>query len=167
MSANVVIILVIKTPFVRTLMAVSIANVGLAITEMAIDATPAVSGVGGGVEGGCRSHQECHQWGECVFGQNGEAGHCRCRGWYVGDGVRHCGPPGEQPQSVITDTAQRQDNTGNLCGGYTCDTNADCMPAPRGGDECVCRAGYHGNGVQCEPHVETMRPIVYPVGVGK
>uniref|UniRef100_A0A915B526 Nidogen-1 n=1 Tax=Parascaris univalens TaxID=6257 RepID=A0A915B526_PARUN len=61
---------------------------------------------------------------------------------------------------------QRQENTGNLCGGYICDANADCMPAPRGGDECVCRSGFHGNGVQCSPHTDTMRPIVYPVGLG-
>uniref|UniRef100_A0A9J2PVJ1 Nidogen n=1 Tax=Ascaris lumbricoides TaxID=6252 RepID=A0A9J2PVJ1_ASCLU len=114
----------------------------------------------------CHSHQECHQWGECAFGRNGEAGYCRCRGWYVGDGVHHCGPPDEQPRLAVTEMPQRQENTGNLCGGYICDSNADCMPAPRGGDECVCRSGFHGNGVQCAPHAETMRPIVYPVGLG-
>lgn len=42
---------------------------------------------------GCLDHRECHQWGECVFGKNGEPGYCKCRGWYTGDGVNHCGPP--------------------------------------------------------------------------
>lgn len=42
---------------------------------------------------GCRDHRDCHQWGECVFGESRELGYCKCRGWYTGDGVRHCGPP--------------------------------------------------------------------------
>uniref|UniRef100_A0A1I7Z159 EGF-like domain-containing protein n=1 Tax=Steinernema glaseri TaxID=37863 RepID=A0A1I7Z159_9BILA len=95
---------------------------------------------------GCTSHQQCHQWGECVFGQHGRPGYCKCRGWYVGDGVNHCGPPEEsiqapQPEQTEEDTS---------CGGARCDEHADCNPSPSGGYECVCHAGYHGNGLQCE-----------------
>lgn len=43
---------------------------------------------------GCQTHQDCHQWGECVFESDGKPNYCRCRGWYVGDGINHCGPPG-------------------------------------------------------------------------
>ncbi|VDK52796.1 unnamed protein product, partial [Gongylonema pulchrum] len=75
---------------------------------------------------GCREHQDCHQWGECVFGRNGEPGYCRCRGWYVGDGVRHCGPPGETEikQVVIEDAGAG--HVGQTCGDYRCHINADC-----------------------------------------
>ncbi|TKR60669.1 hypothetical protein L596_027881 [Steinernema carpocapsae] len=113
---------------------------------------------------GCTSHQECHQWGECVFGQNGQPGHCKCRGWYVGDGVNHCGPPEEnvqpqqpqQPQEHHHQHHQHQNHQnqqqqqGVQCDGTVCDVNADCNPAPDGGMECVCRAGFSGTGLECE-----------------
>lgn len=42
-----------------------------------------------------------------------QVGVCRCRGWYVGDGVTHCGPPEEMPshhQSVANpETAGEED----------------------------------------------------------
>ncbi|PIO70268.1 G2F domain protein, partial [Teladorsagia circumcincta] len=44
-------------------------------------------------EGVCTNHHQCHQWGECVFADGSPYGQCRCRGWYTGDGVDHCGPP--------------------------------------------------------------------------
>uniref|UniRef100_A0A914VKD9 Nidogen-1 n=1 Tax=Plectus sambesii TaxID=2011161 RepID=A0A914VKD9_9BILA len=93
----------------------------------------------------CRAHEECHQWAECaaVDGFSGQS-YCQCRGWYVGDGVEHCGPPGESAHVQHTQAA------GHLCDGYECDRHADCMPSPSGGQECVCQAGFHGNGVQCE-----------------
>uniref|UniRef100_A0A915ESB5 EGF-like domain-containing protein n=1 Tax=Ditylenchus dipsaci TaxID=166011 RepID=A0A915ESB5_9BILA len=70
-----------------------------------------------GHQAGCSGHHECHQWGECVAGQ------CKCRGWYVGDGVKHCGPPEETIiQPVDTPHKPQQ-----ACGEYTCDTNADCI----------------------------------------
>ncbi|VDK46117.1 unnamed protein product [Anisakis simplex] len=112
-------------------------------------------------KGGCHSHQECHQWGECVFGHNGHPGHCKCRGWYVGDGVKHCGPPEEQPR-----VPEREEIDENLCGGYTCDANADCITVQSGGEQCVCRRGFYGNGVQCEQVADTMRPAVHTVSVG-
>nr|CAD2172939.1 unnamed protein product [Meloidogyne enterolobii] len=34
--------------------------------------------------GECTGHDQCHRWGKC-----------KCRGWYIGDGITHCGPPGE------------------------------------------------------------------------
>ncbi|KAK0410862.1 hypothetical protein QR680_005366 [Steinernema hermaphroditum] len=110
--------------------------------------TPAQSPQGSG----CTTHQECHQWGECVFGQHGQPGYCKCRGWYVGDGVTHCGPPEEniQPQQPQPQPQPEHRVEEASCGGVTCDPNADCNPSPSGGYECVCRAGYHGNGLQCE-----------------
>uniref|UniRef100_A0A915MWM5 Nidogen n=1 Tax=Meloidogyne javanica TaxID=6303 RepID=A0A915MWM5_MELJA len=47
--------------------------------------------------GECTGHDQCHRWGsECVFGLiPGYPGKCKCRGWYIGDGITHCGPPGE------------------------------------------------------------------------
>uniref|UniRef100_A0A913I0X9 EGF-like domain-containing protein n=1 Tax=Strongyloides stercoralis TaxID=6248 RepID=A0A913I0X9_STRER len=91
-------------------------------------------------KGSCTAHSQCHKWGECVFGQNGQPGYCKCRGWYVGDGVDHCGPP-----------ERREEKPSNNCGQYNCDANADCMPAPNGvGTECVCKAGFYGNGLRCQ-----------------
>ncbi|KAJ1346639.1 hypothetical protein KIN20_001510 [Parelaphostrongylus tenuis] len=97
--------------------------------------------------GSCTNHQQCHQWGECVFVDGSPHGHCRCRGWYTGDGVNHCGPPEEAPRR---ENEQRNEQRGNLCGEHVCDVNADCMPSPSGGLECVCKAGFVGNGVICE-----------------
>uniref|UniRef100_A0A0N4ZRM0 Nidogen-like protein n=1 Tax=Parastrongyloides trichosuri TaxID=131310 RepID=A0A0N4ZRM0_PARTI len=100
------------------------------------------------LEEGCTTHSQCHKWGECVFGRDGKPGYCKCRGWYVGDGVTHCGPP-----------ERKEEKLKNNCGQYNCDKNADCMPAPGGkGTECVCKAGFYGNGITCQsmdPEVES------------
>ncbi|VDM81875.1 unnamed protein product [Strongylus vulgaris] len=74
---------------------------------------------------------------------------CRCRGWYVGDGVDHCGPPEERHEEPRLN-AHIPRRGGQPCGHHVCDVNAECMPSPSGGSECVCKAGYHGNGVSCE-----------------
>ncbi|VDM59952.1 unnamed protein product [Angiostrongylus costaricensis] len=124
------------------------------------------------VQGSCTNHQQCHQWGECVFVDGSPYGHCRCRGWYTGDGVNHCGPPEEGPRRQ---TEQR----GRPCGEHVCDVNADCMPSPSGGlrkkfaekpcrsheecsehgscaysdtlgyYHCVCTKPYEGDGIEC------------------
>uniref|UniRef100_A0AC35UIP2 MUTSd domain-containing protein n=1 Tax=Rhabditophanes sp. KR3021 TaxID=114890 RepID=A0AC35UIP2_9BILA len=92
------------------------------------------SSVDGAITGGCTSHAVCHKYGECRNGQ------CHCRGHYVGDGIKHCGPPEQISR-------QTQYN----CGNYNCDVNADCYPSPGGTDkECVCRSGFRGNGLLCQ-----------------
>ncbi|CAL2045201.1 unnamed protein product [Caenorhabditis brenneri] len=105
------------------------------------------SGVGATAEGLCTAHNQCHQWGECVFTSEHPTGRCKCRGWYVGDGVNHCGPPEENKPKHNANIPQRG---GQICGSYVCDVNAECMPEPSGGSECVCKAGFNGNGVTCE-----------------
>ncbi|CAD5213611.1 unnamed protein product [Bursaphelenchus okinawaensis] len=99
----------------------------------------------------CTEHSQCHQWGECVFGQNGQPAYCKCRGWYVGDGVNHCGPP--EPQN--------NENDVDRCGGHVCHEHAECRQNEQGQDICVCRNGYHGNGVHCIPlqHEEQHRHV--------
>uniref|UniRef100_A0A1I7SEF3 Nidogen n=1 Tax=Bursaphelenchus xylophilus TaxID=6326 RepID=A0A1I7SEF3_BURXY len=87
----------------------------------------------------CTDHKQCHQWGECVFSQSGEPGYCKCRGWYVGDGVSHCGPP---------DPNAHQEGR---CGVHVCHEHAECRQNEGGQDLCVCKSGYHGNGVSCVP----------------
>lgn len=56
------------------------------------------------------------QWGECVFSANTSSGFCKCRGWYVGDGVSHCGPPeihyNVEPNQY--NEGQRHHHPGNL-----------------------------------------------------
>ncbi|CAG9539309.1 unnamed protein product [Cercopithifilaria johnstoni] len=100
---------------------------------------------------GCLDHRECHQWGECVFGKNGEVGYCKCRGWYTGDGVHHCGPPRETDiKQVVIDDSQ-QEEIGQTCGGYKCDMNAYCNSSS-GHEQCVCQNDYHGNGISCVPN---------------
>lgn len=38
------------------------------------------------------------------------------------------------------------------CDDVVCDPNADCMERnPQRGPECICRQGFVGNGVVCEP----------------
>ncbi|MCP9264851.1 Nidogen-1 [Dirofilaria immitis] len=98
---------------------------------------------------GCLDHQECHQWGECIFGKDGKPGYCKCRGWYTGDGVHHCGPPTETEikQIIIEDSQPRQ-----ICAGYKCDENAYC-DSLSGHEQCICRNGYDGNGISCSIHV--------------
>uniref|UniRef100_A0A5S6PMD5 Uncharacterized protein n=1 Tax=Brugia malayi TaxID=6279 RepID=A0A5S6PMD5_BRUMA len=100
---------------------------------------------------GCLDHRDCHQWGECIFGRNGELGYCKCRGWYTGDGVHHCGPPTETEvkQVVIEDSNREQ--AGQTCGEYMCDVNAYC-DSSSGSEQCECQKGYHGNGISCVPH---------------
>ncbi|KAH7716916.1 Protein NID-1 b [Aphelenchoides avenae] len=101
-----------------------------------------------GASPGCTRHDQCHQWGECVFGVGGQPGHCKCRGWYVGDGVNHCGPPGELTTSDENFNgliSGEQAQPASSCGGYNCDRNAECVD-----QKCVCRSGFYGNGVQCE-----------------
>uniref|UniRef100_A0A158Q8F9 Nidogen-1 n=1 Tax=Elaeophora elaphi TaxID=1147741 RepID=A0A158Q8F9_9BILA len=99
---------------------------------------------------GCLEHRECHQWGECVFGKNGEPGYCKCRGWYVGDGVHHCGPPIEtEVKQVIIDDSHRE--VVQTCGSHQCDVNAYC-DSSSGPEHCVCQNGYYGNGISCAPH---------------
>ncbi|CBA11612.1 Nidogen [Caenorhabditis elegans] len=106
-----------------------------------------MAGVGATTEGFCTAHNQCHQWGECVFTSEHPTGRCKCRGWYVGDGVNHCGPPEENMPKHNANIPQRG---GQACGSYVCDVNAECMPEPSGGSECVCKAGFSGNGVTCE-----------------
>ncbi|PAV58921.1 hypothetical protein WR25_10468 [Diploscapter pachys] len=94
----------------------------------------------------CTSHSQCHQWGECVFTPGNPRGHCKCRGWYQGDGVKHCGPPGDrQPQL----NANIPKAGGKPCGTHVCSENAECMPDTRGGSECVCKVG-----TVCRSHEE-------------
>ncbi|KAF8381850.1 nid-1 [Pristionchus pacificus] len=119
--------------------------------------------------GHCIRHDQCHQWGECVWAAQGQTvGVCRCRGWYVGDGVTHCGPPEEMPshhQSVANPETAGEEDEGRRrallghqpshggvrpCGSYICSEHAECMPSPDGGSECVCRSGFAGNGIYCE-----------------
>ncbi|GMT09886.1 hypothetical protein PFISCL1PPCAC_1183, partial [Pristionchus fissidentatus] len=124
--------------------------------------------------GHCTRHDQCHQWGECVWAAHGQTvGVCRCRGWYVGDGVTMCGPPEEMPgaHNTVTnpETAGEEDegrrrelashnhmnanvpaHGGRPCGSFICSEHAECMPSPDGGSECVCRSGFAGNGVYCE-----------------
>ncbi|UMM35606.1 hypothetical protein L5515_008151 [Caenorhabditis briggsae] len=109
------------------------------------------SGVGATSEGLCTAHNQCHQWGECVFTSEHPTGRCKCRGWYVGDGVNHCGPPEENKPKHNAHIPQ---NRGQACGSYVCDVNAECMPEPSGGSECVCKAGFSGNGITCESLLE-------------
>ncbi|KAK6756777.1 hypothetical protein RB195_014916 [Necator americanus] len=101
-------------------------------------------------KGTCTNHQQCHQWGECAFVDGSPHGQCKCRGWYVGDGVDHCGPPQEQRHEEPRLNANIPMRGGQPCGQHVCDVNAECMPSPSGGSECVCKAGYHGNGISCE-----------------
>ncbi|CAB3397791.1 unnamed protein product [Caenorhabditis bovis] len=108
---------------------------------------------GATAEGLCTAHSQCHQWGECVFTSEHPTGRCKCRGWYVGDGVHHCGPPNEQPKH----NANIPQRGGHACGSHVCDENAECMPEPSGGSECVCRAGYSGNGIVCESLLDDTR----------
>ncbi|WKY13835.1 hypothetical protein Q1695_004571 [Nippostrongylus brasiliensis] len=102
-------------------------------------------------QGTCTNHQQCHQWGECVFTEGAPHGQCRCRGWYTGDGVDHCGPPQEQERREEPRlNANIPQRGAQPCGSSVCDVNAECMPAPSGGSECVCKAGFAGNGINCE-----------------
>ncbi|XGW06087.1 hypothetical protein V3C99_016431 [Haemonchus contortus] len=120
-------------------------------------------------KGTCTNHQQCHQWGECVFADGSPYGQCRCRGWYTGDGVDHCGPPQEprreeprreegrreeerreEPRREERPHPGTYEGAGRPCGHHICHANAECMPSPSGGSECVCRAGYAGNGISCE-----------------
>ncbi|CAD6196064.1 unnamed protein product [Caenorhabditis auriculariae] len=105
---------------------------------------------GAGADGSCTNHRQCHQWGECVFTSENPTGKCRCRGWYTGDGVEHCGPPNEKPKQNVNIPKRG----GKPCGSSVCDLNAECMPDPSGGSECVCRAGFSGNGLTCEALLE-------------
>ncbi|KJH50181.1 G2F domain protein [Dictyocaulus viviparus] len=113
--------------------------------------------------GSCTNHQQCHRWGECAFTPGTPYGQCRCRGWYTGDGVNHCGPPEEQRRDekrLSDNVPQRQVTT---CGQHVCDMNAECMPSSSGGTECVCKLGYVGNGVTCESL--TVEDVVNPESV--
>ncbi|KAL3985317.1 G2F domain family protein [Acanthocheilonema viteae] len=113
---------------------------------------------------GCFDHRECHQWGECVFGKNGEPGYCKCRGWYTGDGVHHCGPPTEtEIKQVVIDDPHRE-QIGQTCGGYKCDTNAFCNTSS-GHEQCTCQNGYYGNGIICVPHFSDQRKMNIVTGV--
>ncbi|CAJ0577158.1 unnamed protein product, partial [Mesorhabditis spiculigera] len=110
--------------------------------------------------GSCAAHTDCHQWGECVFPEGAAHGQCKCRGWYVGDGVEHCGPPQEtrrapqqpaqHPPREEHQPARMPSHQGLPCGSQHCSAHAECLPSTDGGSECVCRAGYNGNGLQCE-----------------
>ncbi|KAI1717083.1 g2F domain-containing protein [Ditylenchus destructor] len=102
----------------------------------------------------CSTHQQCHQWGECVFNtveaQQKREGVCKCRGWYEGDGVSHCGPPEETIHPVDSAPANQQpQNVAEQCGEYTCDVNAECIGDSEKTKNCVCRIGWHGNGIHC------------------
>ncbi|OZC09732.1 G2F domain protein [Onchocerca flexuosa] len=112
---------------------------------------------------GCLDHRDCHQWGECVFGKNGEPGYCKCRGWYTGDGVHHCGPPAETEikQVVIEDSQPEQ--VEQTCGGYKCDANAYCNSSS-GREQCTCQNGYTGNGISCAADVSDQRKPNVPDG---
>ncbi|EPB68838.1 G2F domain protein [Ancylostoma ceylanicum] len=87
-------------------------------------------------KGTCSSHQQCHQWGECVFVDGSPYGQCRCRGWYVGNGVDHCGPPEEQHHEDLRLNANIPQRSGQPCGHHVCDRYAECMPSPGGGVSC-------------------------------
>lgn len=91
----------------------------------------------------CTRHKDCHQWGECVIGQNGQPSTCKCRDWYVGDGFQHCGPPGSflifcSKKSILTNLDEEiyslpsETNTQAQCGKYNCDINADCVTDAQG-----------------------------------
>ncbi|KAK6011116.1 hypothetical protein OSTOST_23810, partial [Ostertagia ostertagi] len=121
--------------------------------------------------GVCTNHHQCHQWGECVFADGSPYGQCRCRGWYTGDGVDHCGPPQEhrreeprrelvEKKNVERSPVEKRDlvektNVDKSAqmwarmkerGAHAVTTYATQMPT----SECVCRAGYAGNGITCE-----------------
>ncbi|CAI4227251.1 unnamed protein product [Auanema sp. JU1783] len=107
---------------------------------------------GAGAGGICTNHRQCHQFGECSFTPGNPSGICKCRGWYVGDGVNHCGPPEENSQP--RHNANIPMKSGKACGRNICDQNAECMPATSGGSECVCNVGYVGNGINCESLID-------------
>uniref|UniRef100_A0A915PNJ4 Uncharacterized protein n=1 Tax=Setaria digitata TaxID=48799 RepID=A0A915PNJ4_9BILA len=105
---------------------------------------------------GCLDHQDCHQWGECVFGENGEPGYCKCRGWYTGDGVHHCGPPAETEIKQVVIEDSHPDQIGQTCGGYRCNVNAYC-DSSAGHEQCECQDGFYGDGINCVARVSDQR----------
>uniref|UniRef100_A0A7E4W1P9 Nidogen n=1 Tax=Panagrellus redivivus TaxID=6233 RepID=A0A7E4W1P9_PANRE len=117
--------------------------------------------------GFCTSHSECHQWGECVQAAGGKGGSCKCRGWYVGDGVTHCGPPEpeqpqvpqhpqhpQQPQQYQPQVPQHVDaspTVGTVCRAHSeCSEHGNCVYSQSlGYYTCECVAPYKGDGIQC------------------
>ena len=112
--------------------------------------------------GFCSSHTECHKWGECVFAENG-LGKCKCRGWYVGDGVTHCGPPEDQqpppqPQQPQQPTYEHSPSqtVGAICRSHEeCSEFGQCVYSnDLGHYKCECRPPYKGDGIQCAQEVQ-------------
>ncbi|KAI3415926.1 hypothetical protein GPALN_005489 [Globodera pallida] len=104
--------------------------------------------------GECTRHDQCHQWGECVFHPlSGQPGKCKCRGWYVGDGLSHCGPPadGPPPQPLPVQNQPK----GTICRGDSdCGDNANCAVTGNGYWLCKCMEGWRGDGLDCVAGVE-------------
>ncbi|KAL3097775.1 hypothetical protein niasHS_000510 [Heterodera schachtii] len=98
--------------------------------------------------GECTRHDQCHQWGECVFHSlPGHPGKCKCRGWYVGDGFSHCGPPEEPPPQQ---TPVQKQPKGTICRGDSeCGDNAQCDVTDDGYWLCKCSSGFRGDGMEC------------------
>uniref|UniRef100_A0A914XZB2 Nidogen n=1 Tax=Panagrolaimus superbus TaxID=310955 RepID=A0A914XZB2_9BILA len=128
--------------------------------------------------GYCTSHSECHQWGECVFNEHRQ-GKCKCRGWYVGDGVTSCGPP-EEPQAAPPQHPQQQhpqqpqqpqqpptyEHSPSQTVGAVCRSHEECSQLGQcvfnnalGYYKCECRPPYKGDGVQCAAEVQ-VRPVL-------
>lgn len=110
--------------------------------------------------GFCTSHRECHQWGECVFTENGQ-GKCKCRGWYVGDGITHCGPPEtqqqpaqQQPEKPVYEHSPAQ-TVGPVCRAHTdCNEHGNCVYNNEFGYyKCECIPPYIGDGISCTQQV--------------
>ncbi|KAL7075071.1 hypothetical protein ACQ4LE_005748 [Meloidogyne hapla] len=105
--------------------------------------------------GECNRHDQCHQWGECLFGPiPGYPGKCKCRGWYVGDGITHCGPPEQQQRQQQQNQQQPQQqhqpisithNRGEICHkSEECGDNAKCDYSVNHGHYiCFCLDGYY------------------------
>lgn len=99
--------------------------------------------------GECTRHDQCHQWGECVFGpMPGLHGKCKCRGWYIGDGVAHCGPPEQPPPAAVQ--PQPADKSTICRGDNECGDNAKCdYSTSHGYYVCICKEGWQGDGIDC------------------
>jgi len=106
--------------------------------------------------GFCTTHRECHQWGECVFGENGQ-GRCKCRGWYVGDGVSHCGPPeqAQQPPRPPVYEHSPLQTVGGVCRSHSeCGEHGNCVyNVNLGHYKCECIPPYKGDGISCTEEV--------------
>ncbi|KAI6222354.1 hypothetical protein M3Y99_01507200 [Aphelenchoides fujianensis] len=102
----------------------------------------------------CRDHSDCHQWGECSFTGHGQ-GVCKCRGWYVGDGKTHCGPPAVQsePERHPIVQPERIRSPDTVCrGDDECGVNSKCVyNGQLNYYRCECQSPYYNNGETQDP----------------